>query len=436
MDRLVINETDRDRETGPSGPLFVGSATTLRREPVPVLIFGTSITALGVLRVFARSGVPTFVYTAPGDLVTLSRYYKSMPVSRETWSFIKDGGITTAATLEAILRGLPFEQGVIFPCTDLWMEAAASLPESLRERFPCSIAPPDAIVTLLDKGRLAATMRSLNLPHPKSVSIESAADFNKIDIGSFHAAFLKPRSSARFISKFKVKAFRVQNREDAIARFKEITAAGFSVVLQEYIPGPATEHYFIDGFMDKAGVVRSTFARRRLRMYPPDFGNSTCMESVPMRDVAPAMKSLDSLLSHVRFRGIFSAEFKRDPRNGNFCLLEVNVRPWWYVDFAEHCGAGICAMAYVDALGLPLPEQGSYKNGVRCVYPYFDYEGYCWRRRNLPRAERGASLLQHVFSWMTARQPIFCWSDPGPAWTNFTFLLKRYLRNHLWRKKS
>ena len=53
----------------------------------------------------------------------------------------------------------------------------------------------------------------------------------------------------------------------------------------------------------------------------------------------------------VSYRGIFSAEFKCDDRDGFFKILEVNARPWWYVEAAACAGMDVCSMAYHDALG-------------------------------------------------------------------------------------
>ncbi len=86
-------------------------------------------------------------------------------------------------------------------------------------------------------------------------------------------------------------------------------------------------------------------------MFPLDFGNSTCMVSVAADEVAPAVASVERLLAHVGYRGIFSAEFKYDERDGLFKILEVNARPWWYVEFTARCGVDVCTLAYRDALG-------------------------------------------------------------------------------------
>ena len=116
----------------------------------------------------------------------------------------------------------------------------------------------------------------------------------------------------------------------------------FEAVFQEYVAGPMDAHYFIDGFVDRLGEVKAFFARRRLLMYPVDFGNSTLMVSVPLGEVAPALESLRVLFSDLGYRGIFNAEFKRDERDGLFKLLEVNVRPWWFVECGK-AGSFDCA---------------------------------------------------------------------------------------------
>ena len=274
---------------------------------LPVLVFGTTVTALGAVRMFARLGHPVWTHTEPGDVVTLSRYYRPMPLPAGF-----DPKAPMAARLEAILRALPMPRAFLLPCTDFWTEAATELPDDLKARFPACLSPREAIYTLTDKGRLAASMATLGLPHPRSFAVEREEDLAAIDDRVFESAFLKPKSSPLFLQVFKAKGIHVHSRAEALARFREVKAAGFEVILQEYVPGPPTEHFFIDGFMDQHHVVRARFARQRLRMYPPDFGNSTYMVSVPIATVQPAMDALETLLRHLRYRGIFSAEYKRD----------------------------------------------------------------------------------------------------------------------------
>jgi len=394
-------------------------------DRLPVLVFGTTVTALGAVRVFARRGHEVWTHTDPGDVVTLSRYYRPMPLPVGF-----DPKAPTAQKLEAILRALPMPSAFLLPCTDFWTEAATGLSDDLKARFPACLSPREAIYTLTDKGRLAATMTALRLPHPRSFAVECEADLDAIEDSVFESAFLKPKASPLFLQVFKTKGLNVHSRAEALARFREVRAAGFEVILQEYVPGPATEHFFIDGFMDGQQRMRARFARQRLRMFPPRYGNSTYMVSVPVATVQPAMDSLETLLQHLRHRGIYSAEFKRDPRDGRFHLIEVNARPWWYVGYAEHCGAPVCEMAYADALGLPLPSQPPYAAGVKCVYPQIDAQEYLWRRR---QGMDHSPLLAYAGAWLTAFKPVFAWDDPRPAASGSMTLLGQSLRKRLGR---
>ena len=79
-----------------------------------------------------------------------------------------------------------------------------------------------------------------------------------------------------------VKGCRVRDMDDARTQLAKVYGDGHRVVVQEYVPGPGSNHYLIDGFIGADGRIRALFARRRLRMYPPDFGDSTHMVSVPL----------------------------------------------------------------------------------------------------------------------------------------------------------
>jgi predicted ATP-grasp superfamily ATP-dependent carboligase len=333
--------------------------------------------------------------------VVRSRHYRALPAAN---------GDPEPEDLAAWLKILPLERAVLLPCADIWVSAIAALSPELGERFPSSIASASAIEQLVDKASFGQTLVRLGIPHPRSEIVETGEDLETILGTGFEDAFLKPRDSARFFRHFRCKAFRADTPEELTSRLGQAIDAGLGVIVQEYIPGPPSNHYFIDGFRDVSGTVRALFARQRLRMYPPSFGNSTLMQSVAISEVAEAANSLQDLLADLRYRGVFSAEFKLDPRDGHFKLLEVNTRPWWYVEFAARCGVDVCSMAYRDALGQPVETVESYRTAVACVYPYMDLSACLALRR-----AGELSLMEWARSWIGARQPVFRWNDPWPA---------------------
>jgi D-aspartate ligase len=371
------------------------------RPTIPVLILGTGVTALGVVRAFGRKGIPTYLMNneAHEAVTRFSRWFRSV-VQRNR---------TTPETLLGFLENGSLEQAVLMPCSDPWVEAVARLPRRLSTLFPSTVTSQDTIALFLDKGLLAEVLTELDLPHPNTIPVSTQDELIGLPNSVLSKVFFKPRNSTRFFKRFGVKAIRFRDRDDAIRRFGQILKEGLPVLLQEYIPGPPTEHYFIDGFIDRADAVRALFARRRIRMYPDEFGNSTYMVSIPLSDVNQALDTLLRLLRSVSYRGIFSAEFKHDERDGQFKLLEVNVRPWWYIEFAQSCNVDICGLAYDDALGKPLENVDHYKIGQHCVYTHLDLWAY------LARGRKPETLFSILSSWLKCDHVPFSWDDPAPA---------------------
>jgi D-aspartate ligase len=385
------------------------------RDAPPVLVFGSGVTALGIIRSLGQAGIPAYVVSDARDVVARSRWYRPAPASAAR--------ATPEQDLPAWLAGLPLARAVLLPAGDSWALALARHAAQVAPRFVTSSAPEAVLDRLMDKWHLAETLRAAAVAHPRTAVLETSADLDAIPEASFAGSFLKPRDSQRFFARFGVKGFHVRSRAEAAERLRMLAPLGLAVQLQEYIPGPATAYHFVDGFFDGQGQVSAVFARQRLRIYPPDFGNSSYMVSEAVTDAEDAVVAVTRLLRHVGYRGIFSAEFKRDERDGVFKLLEVNVRPWWYVEFAERCGVNVCRMAYQDALGEPVEPVTRYAVGRTCVYPYYDF----YACRDLRR--RGQlSPIAWAKSWLASMQPVFRWNDPLPALTELATIVSRRLR--------
>ena len=368
-----------------------------------MLVFGWAESLLGTIRQLHAAGCIVTArrdrVSSDGALVPL-RFHACPPSS---------GAAEPAGDFEAWLDGLQFERAVLMPCSDDWTTRVAALPARLRARFPSSVASAAVLDRLIDKGHLAYTMRETGLPAPRTIVLGPGTDPSTLPDSVYAGTFIKPTDSHAFFRRFSVKAFRTSSREEFLARMAEVAEAKLDVELQEYIPGPPSNHYFVDGFITQSGRVAGLFARRRLRMFPRDFGNSTYMESVPLAEIPDAIDTVTRLLEYVGYRGVFSAELKRDARDGICRLIEVNARPWWFVEFAGRCGVNVCAMAVRDALGESVGEQPQYEAGQRCVYPNYDYNA-C---RELFAAGK-LSVREWVRSWSSAQQPVARWSDPGP----------------------
>ena len=406
-----------DRGTTAERPVVVDGTS------LPVIVLSGGVTALGVMRSFGRRGIETYVHSDSCDYIRYSRWYRPLLE-------VGDGNAShpTAAILRETLHRSGLERGFLCACSDDWNRAVAEYAEGSDASFLSVVPRPGALERLQDKGRLATLLQKLHVPMPATRLVHGAGDLSDLPQSTETFYFLKPTDSQRFLAHFGTKGMRVPTAEDARRRLAEIISAGMSVVLQEYIPGPCTEHYFVDGYVDRDGRVKGLFARRRLRIYPPDFGNSTAMVSVALAEVTPAVDSVRQVLGSVGYRGIFSAEFKRDPRDGLFKLLEVNTRPWWFIDFAVRCGVDVCRMAHDDAQGKPVAPVERYRVGATCVFPYYDFFAM------QPLLKAGSMTWGHwAHEILPALQPVGCWDDPVPGVVALSRVIRSAMRNRLHR---
>ena len=368
----------------------------------PALVFGSGLTALGVIRILGRRGIRSLVADGRVGGVRWSRWFRTAPPGAPDRPSTGD--------LATYLHALDLRAAVLVGCSDDWVQCIAAQDASVRARFHASLPDARVIASLVDKRGLAAALQAAGVPHPETRVLCSEADLEAVPEEVLIHSFLKPAQSQRFGPVFEAKAFGVASKPDALAKFRRTMAAGIPMLLQEYVPGPPSNHYFIDGFLDAGGTFRAVFARRRYRMYPHDFGNSSYMASVPVSEVEEAATGIRQLLRHVGYRGVFSAEFKRDQRDGVFKLLEVNVRPWWYVEFAARCGVDVCYMYYLDALQQPVPSAPQYRTGQRLVHTWCDFKAW-----TAARAGGKTGFWNHWGAWIGSHRATFAWDDPVPA---------------------
>ena len=112
-------------------------------------------------------------------------------------------------------------------------------------------------------------------------------------------------------------------------------------MVQELIPGGDDELYTVGSYIAADGAVLGLFSGRKLRQSPPGVGTCRVGEAVWVQDNVDAAVRL---LRAFEFHGVSQVEFKRDPRDGRYKLMEINPRLWlWHglaaalgVDFAAH----------------------------------------------------------------------------------------------------
>ncbi len=134
-------------------------------------------------------------------------------------------------------------------------------------------------------------------------------------------------------------------------------------MVQELIPGGG-ESQFSYTALCRDGQPLASLTARRVRQTPMDFGRaSTFVETVD----DPATSAIAArLLGALRYTGIAEVEFKRDPRDGNLKLLDINPRVWGWQSLCGAAGVDYPYLLWLLTIGEPIPATKA-AVGVRWV---------------------------------------------------------------------
>jgi predicted ATP-grasp superfamily ATP-dependent carboligase len=190
----------------------------------------------------------------------------------------------------------------------------------------------------------------------KRVQLETAQasglDIPRLDPGTF-PVIVKPDRSVEFKRRYKRQAFRCETQaelDDALAK-----AEDFGPIVQDFVPGGDDTLYTVGSYIARGGEVLGIFCGRKLRQTPPGIGTCRVGEAVWEQDAVDAALRL---LRAFDFHGLSQVEFKRDPRDGSFRLMEINPRLWQWHGLATACGVDLPRIAYADLVGeAPPPAQ-------------------------------------------------------------------------------
>ena len=145
----------------------------------------------------------------------------------------------------------------------------------------------------------------------------------------------------------------------------------------------------------------------KIRQYPPDFGSGSLCKSRWRR---VPIDSATRVLKGIGYQGIASAELKRDPRDGEYKLLEINARTSLQSSLPPRCGVDIEYTAYLDTIGQYRGGTTSPKEGVLWIDEISDLLS-C-----LAQLKDGRLGVREVVASLRGKKEYgtFAWDDPIP----------------------
>jgi D-aspartate ligase len=324
------------------------------------LILGLSKTAIGVARCLGRAGVRV---RAIDDRPGIARF------SRFVDAAVCPNPITDRRRFVDYLSKLTdadWKPNVIYITDDRYVEALADKPAAI-DRFLTDLPPESVSRTILDKAKQLEAAEALGIPIPTTVEITAEHDIDEASARIGFPMLLKGGMSNQWKSIYRgaaQKGFVVSTGDELADRARYCIRLGAAVLAQQVVPGPETSLVGLVAYVSAEGEPLCWFTRRKLRQHPPRFGSGSLVESTA--DGETAEVSL-RLLAGLGWRGIASAEFKRDESDGTLRLIEVNPRYPLINALGPASGVNLALVQYLHLTGQPLPPLPPARSGVKWI---------------------------------------------------------------------
>ncbi len=157
--------------------------------------------------------------------------------------------------------------------------------------------------------------------------------------------------------------------DDAGAIFLAEHGTGAALMLQEHIPRRAGQDYFFHGYCDPGSRCRPAFVGIKERSYPAHAGLTSLGRWVDNPDLH---RQATELVNRLGFRGIVDLDYRADPRDGQYKLLDFNPRLGaQFRLFHDTAGVDVVVAAHLDLTGRDIPP-GAPRIGRRFLVENYD----------------------------------------------------------------
>jgi predicted ATP-grasp superfamily ATP-dependent carboligase len=398
--------------------LAAAAADVTGNRPIGALVVGGDHPGLGIARSLGRRGIPVYVVDDQYCVSSFSRYTTRVIKVKE----LRDERKTVEAVLE-IGKRYNLRNWVLFPTRDETVAAFSRYRDQLLEFFRVPVGGWETIEWAWDKKKTYELSERLGIPCPQTFTVgsldELRALYSKLPLA------IKPAIKENFFYATGAKAWRADT-EEALAAFYTKARQQIKpeeILIQEIIPGSGQEQYSYCAYVQH-GKPHSTLIARRARQHPREFGRAASyVETIEL----PAIEELsERFLQAIDYSGVVEIEYKRDPRDGKYKLLDVNARTWGFHSIGAVSGVDFPYLLFADQMQLAT-EPARAKAGV----------GWIRLVTDIPTAlsdlaHGSLSVGQYVRSLRAARtEAVFSLADPFPSIAEFAllpyFIAKKYL---------
>lgn len=392
----------------PESPLAVPAARFAYRTldvSKPVVLLGGRENTLAVTRNLGRLGIPVHVSGRAGCLAMHSRHCRrAFPVRRYT---------AASQTWHRLLIGSPIPDllgSIVIAMCDESLEFLAEYCDELGKGYKLKSFDPELCMAMLDKHETLVMARAAGVPTPNFWSVETPDDVLAIRDELRFPVIVKPLNSRAFMAEFGSKLFIVRDSfEEVLEKVALSRAHGQKVIVLEMIPGPDSLLSSFNTYRTASGERLYDYTKSIVRRWPVNRGGATYHRSHWLPETAEMGRRL---FDGIGWQGIGNVEFKRDMRDGQLKIIEVNGRFTAAQRLITEAGAPIDLILYCHLTGQPLPRFETYSQTMRFWYPLSDFLAFLQMHRagELSLVEWLRDLASNHLLL-----PVASWRDPMPS---------------------
>jgi predicted ATP-grasp superfamily ATP-dependent carboligase len=313
----------------------------------------------------------------------------------------------TVQNLVDVGRRFNLANWVLFPTRDETVAAVSKYRPELAEVFKVTTAEWGSVELAWDKRKTYELAASLDIPCPLTYTAETESDL--IALRPRLPLAIKPAIKERFFYATGAKAWRADTPEqllDAYRRARRLITPE-QILIQEIIPGGGDRQFsYCAFFRHREG--HSVLLARRFRQHPHEFGRAaTYVETVESSVIE---ELAERFLKAIDFYGLVEIEFKQDPRDGRFKLLDVNARTWGFHTIGLAAGVDFPYLIFADQTGQEVARRrGAAGKGWLRLITDAPTAAYAMMRGELSTSAYIDSLLK------TRIESVFDPRDPLPS---------------------
>ncbi len=367
----------------------------------PAILLGGGANALSVARTLRRRGILVLSLGNRDSGLRYSRFCKWIPL-------IGPGDVHS--------RWLEWFTGVgkkqypgaaIIPCGDDGLEFVLNNRHALTEKFKVYETNDEVLAAMLDKAGTHALAKKAGVATPEVWTVKTREDILRVADTVKFPCGLKPRISHEFKKFTEKKLIVADNTTELLAAFAQIEPFKVEMMVTELIPGGDRGYCSYYSYLDEKGEPLFHLTKKKLRQHPTGFGTGT----FHVTDWNPEVAALGlKFFQSIGLRGFACVEFKRDPRDGNLKLIEVNHRLTEPNEMMLKAGFDFASLVYNRLTNRPLPKLDTYRKGICLAKPWEDMLAF---RELHQKGELGFS------EWLSSRLHATCflyfkWWDPAP----------------------